>query len=168
MTTTLRALAVVATLAAPAAAQTEAEAIASNFGLAVDICLQHLRDRNPVETFRAAGFTVTAQDEGTFNFDTLGVSGFLAPLLPTEWCWVGSDRLTYAQAETIAYERALFRYPQGVSGPTAPGFSIEIAPGDTCSGLTVLHANRIATLIVTNSPFWEGCGAPGTGGILFQ
>jgi hypothetical protein len=167
--TPLRVLALAAALAAgPAAAQTEAEAIASNFGLAVDLCLQHVRDRNPVESFRAAGFVVRAADEGTFDIDTLGVSGFLAPLVPSEWCWIGSDRLSRAQVEAIAHERALYRYPQGVSGPATPGFALEFPPVTNCAGLTVAQAGRITTLIVTNSPIWEGCAAPDTGGILFQ
>lgn len=155
---------------APAAttAQTEHDATVSNFGLAVDLCLQHLRDRNPVESFRAAGFEVIPMDEGTFDFAAPGVTGFLAPLVLTGWCWVASEDLSYAQAETIAHERALFRYPQGVSGQATRGFSIEIAPGADCSGLSVMHANRITTLIMTNVPFWEGCESPSGGAVFFN
>jgi hypothetical protein len=152
----------------PNVARSQTEATASNFGLAVDLCLQHVRDRNPVDAFRAAGFDVVPMDEGTFDFSAPGVTGFLAPLLLTGWCWVSSEELTYAQAETIAYERALFRFPQGVSGPAERGWSIEIAPGADCSGLTVLHANRIHTLIMTNVPFWEGCDSPATGAVYFN
>jgi hypothetical protein len=36
----------------PAPAQAPDPAVASNFGLAVDLCLQHLRDRNPVDGSR--------------------------------------------------------------------------------------------------------------------
>lgn len=148
---------------APLHAQDETAAIASNFGLAVDLCLQHLRDRDPVADFEVAGFSVTPADEGTFAFSTLGVSGFLAPLLPTEWCWVESDRLTLAEVERIGYERALFRYPQGISGPAARG---GLANG--CPGLNVAHGNRITTLEFRNAGFFQGCDAPETGGILFQ
>lgn len=154
--------------AGPAPAQTDPAVVESNFGLAVDLCLQHVRDRDPVDTFREAGFEVTPMDEGTFDFAAPGVTGFLAPLLLTGWCWVGSEELSYAQAETIAYERALFRYPEGVSGPAERGFSIEIAPGADCSGLSVMHANRIHTLIMTNVPFWEGCDSPTTGAVYFN
>ena len=162
--TTLRALAAVAALAAsPAPAQTEAEAIASNFGLAVDLCLQHTRDRNPVDAFRAAGFTVTPADEGTYNVETLGVSGFLAPLLLNEWCWVESRQLPLADVQRIGYERALFRHPQAGAQPAARG---TLANG--CPSISLAIGGRITLLEFRNAGFFQGCNAPDTGGILFQ
>jgi hypothetical protein len=152
-----------AMVAAPVTAQTEAEAIASNFGLAVDLCLQHTRDKNPVDAFRAAGFTVTPSDEGTFNIDTLGVSGFLAQLLPTEWCWVESGALSLTEVQRIGYERALFRHPQGVAGPAARG---TLANG--CPSISLAIDGRITLLEFRNAGFFQGCNAPETGGILFQ
>ena len=95
--TTLRALAAVAALAtSPAPAQTEAEAIASNFGLAVDLCLQHTRDRNPVDAFRAAGFTVTPSDEGTFNIDLVD-----ARKKKLVWEAVGTGRVSESALEEL-------------------------------------------------------------------
>lgn len=157
-----------ASLPKGALAQSEAEAAISNFGLAVDLCLQHVQDRDPVEAFRAAGFQVTATDEGSFDFEAPGVSGFLSPLLLTGWCWVGSDAIPYSSAETIAFERAVFRYPDGTSGPAERGWSIEISPSSDCSGLTVRHANSIHTLILTNVPHWTGCESAATGAVYFN
>jgi hypothetical protein len=147
----------------PLAAQTEAEAIASNFGLAVDLCLQHVHDRDPVAAFQAAGFAVTPADEGTFNISTLGVTGFLAPLLPTEWCWIESDRLSLADVQRIGYERALYRYPQGGA---APATRDTLANG--CPSTTIAVSGRITLLEFRNAGFFAGCNAPETGGLLFQ
>jgi hypothetical protein len=148
---------------AQAPAPAPSSAAESNFGLAVDLCLQHLAGRDPADAFRAAGFTVTPMDEGTFDIDAPGVSGFLAPLLPTEWCWVESETLNFATVARIAYERALFRYPQTVTGPAARG---TLANG--CPSLGLSAGGRIHLLEIRNAGFFEGCDSPATGGVLFQ
>lgn len=148
---------------APANAQTDAAVAESNFGLAVDLCLQHVRSRDPVEAFREAGFEVTPADEGTFEFVAPGVSGFLSPLTVLQWCLVETEVLDFATVQRIGHERALYRYPDGVSG--APG---DTRTADGCPSLNVAHANRIWTLEFKNVPFWEGCARPDTGGILFN
>jgi len=147
-----------------AEAQTETEVAASNFALAVDLCLQNVRTADTApDSFRAAGFTLRDADEGTFIFNAPGVSGFLSPLLITEWCWVESLQLNFAQVQTIGHERALYRYPQGTSGPAQRG---ELANG--CPSISLLVANRIAMLEFRNAGFWEGCDSPETGGVLFN
>ena len=152
-----------AALGVPSAVRATNEAVVANFGLAVDLCLQHLRDRNPVDAFRTAGFEVTPADEGTFDFMAYGVEGYLAPLTLEQWCWVQSDALDFATVQRIGHERALFRYPQGVAGAPRTG-----ATADGCPSLNVAHANRLWTLGFKNVPFWEGCDRPETGGIMFN
>lgn len=157
-----------AVCALPMPARAVDEAAASNLALAIDLCLQNVRGRDAVDDFRAAGFTVTPMDEGTFGVDAYGVEGWLAPLLVLGWCWMGSERLPYQDVARIAHERALFRFPQGVSGPPERAFSSELVPNARCAGFNVAHANRVFTLVITNAPHWEGCDDPATGGVEFN
>lgn len=134
------------------------------FGLATDLCLQHvLSPATAPGSFRAAGFELAEADEGTLTFNTNGVTGFLAPLLTREWCWISSDRLSFDIVQTISFQRAQLRYPSGVSGPAAKG---TLANG--CPSLTVSIGQRVSTLEFRNAQFSTGCDSPDTGGILFQ
>ena len=134
------------------------------FGLATDLCLQHvLSPATAPGSFRAAGFELTEADEGTLTFNTNGVTGFLAPRLTREWCWISSDRLSLDLVQTIGLQRAQLRYPSGVSGPAATG-----TLANSCASLTVLIGQRVSTLEFRNAQFSTGCDSPETGGILFQ
>lgn len=143
--------------------RTSGRDVATTFALAVDLCLEHVRSRDPVAAFRENGFTVTPQDEGTFKITADGVSGSLAPLLITEWCWIESEQLGLQQVQDIVYDRARAFYGDGVSGPADRRL---LANG--CPSLTFLYANsRIATLEFRNAGFFQGCDGAETGGVLF-
>lgn len=137
---------------------------AINMAVATDLCLQNVRTPEAApNAFLEAGFTLMDADEGTYNFEANGVSGFLAPLLLTEWCWIESHELTFSNVQEIGHERASLRYPGGVSGTAQRG---ELANG--CPSLTIIVANRIAMLESRNAGFWDGCDDLQTGGILFR
>jgi hypothetical protein len=132
--------------------------------IATDICLQNARTPDAAPgAFLEAGFTLKDADEGTYNFEASGVSGFLAPLLTTEWCWIESRDVSFSDVQKIGHERAILSHPGGVLGMAQRG---ELANG--CPSMTIVIANRLAMLEFRNAGFWEGCDKPQTGGILFR
>lgn len=104
-------------------------------------------------------------DEGTFEFAGAGVSGFLAPVDPTAWCWVQSEFLTLEVVQDITHGQAIARYPSGVPGRPERG---ELADG--CPSMIVQYAGsgRLALLEFRNAGFFNGCSSAGTGGVLFR
>lgn len=137
---------------------------AANLEAAIDICLHNARTPEAAPNgFLEAGFILKNADEGTYTFEAYGVSGFLAPLLSTEWCWIESLNLTFSDVQEIGYERASVRYLGGVSGTAQRG---ELANG--CPSITIAIANRIVMLEFRNAGFWDGCDGLQTGGILFR
>lgn len=137
---------------------------ATNFAVATDICLQNAQmPEDAPNAFLDAGFILRDADEGTYNFEAQGVSGFLAPLLVTEWCWIESRDLTFSDVQDIGYEWATIRYAGSVSGKANRD---ELANG--CPSMTIAIVNRLIMLEFRNAGFWEGCDSPQTGGILFR
>ncbi|MEM6382215.1 MAG: hypothetical protein AAF739_06030 [Pseudomonadota bacterium] len=136
----------------------------AEFAKAVEICLDHLVDKDPTASFEERGYSVVPADEGTFNVRSPGWSGFLAPLLLTEWCWIESDSLSQSAVAALAYELVRERYPSGGAGPAERG-----TLANDCPSTSFVYAGqRIAMLEFRNAGFWNGCREKSLGGVLFH
>lgn len=155
--------------AGPLPASSATVAVASGgatdaFTRAVKICLDHMVDKSPVETFRDSGFVVTPLDEGTFGISGPGMSGSLAPLLPTEWCWLESEELNQQDVAELTFRLAKERFPDGIEGPAERG---ELANG--CPSLSLAYSStRLSLLEFRNAGFFFGCEDGALGGVLFR
>ena len=152
--------------AAPAVAQSEAEAAAQNMGLAVDLCLQDLPDRDGlreglIPRFQAAGFTIYA-DEGWTEVTAPGVVAYLSPREAERYCSVQAPLVPMARAAQIAQDRVNYRFPGGAPAPAAP---------ENRAGCPILRYNA-AGMARLRMAIWSagnggGCDDPASSAILF-
>lgn len=161
----IRALVISLALAGSAQAQSDAEAAAQNMGLAVDLCLQELVDKDGqreglIPRFQAAGFTIYPSD-GWAEVTAPGVFGYLTPGEAQSFCGIQSSLVPMAMAAQIAQDRVNFRYPGGAPVPAAP----ENRAG--CPILRYTAAGQGLRMTILSAGNSGECADPNSSAILF-